>query len=223
MSSMVTSGVTQRSRKILSVVIFLAVMIIGAWFSTKAARFVTQTFSGNVTNSSAITFWSLYSPTDHSQEGEAGIAIQSTNYPPKEAVSPPGDVAAAPDVTVFDLDVEITGVGVLEDGSKTFVQRETLKKSARGAVQFVVTNKGEADSSKWQFRAALPTNPAYVFESEMQKPLAAQKKRTFTVIFDKLSKDKNNLVIEIFTLESRIKAKETNKINNIAEISIVVE
>jgi len=220
---MVTSDGTKKSRKILFFVIFLTVMIVGLWFSTKTAQFVTQTFSGSVLNSSAITLWSLYSPTDPPKNSEAGITIQSTNYPPKKTVSSYDATAAASDVTLFDLDVEITGIGILKDGGNTFVLRETLKDSERGAVKFIVTNKGETGSSEWQFRAALPTKPSYVFESKIQKPLAAKKKRTFTVTFDKLSKDKNNLVIEIFILDSRQEITKTNNINYRAEASIVIE
>lgn len=112
-----------------------------------------------------------------------------------------------------DLTVTITERGYLETGSSaSYVKADEVPDDKRGAIKFVVENKGTNVSGKWKFTAKVPTSPSYTFTSPEQNSINPGSRVEFVLGFDRAkSGDSQNITI---TVDSNEKVEESNEGNN---------
>lgn len=109
-----------------------------------------------------------------------------------------------------DLAVTITATGVTL-GNNAFFPTTEIPTDARGAVKFVVENKGGQVSGPWGFTANLPIegDSDYKYTAPLQRSLAAGEKIEFTLGFDEVLEEKTG-VIKITLLPASNTDKTTN-------------
>ena len=96
----------------------------------------------------------------------AGTQTNGT-YPIGGTVTTPGAPYGLP-----DLVVTITSVGYLATTSAdSFVASATVPNGSRPAVRFTIKNNGTNIAGPWRFSASIPTQTAYIFQSQPQQPL----------------------------------------------------
>lgn len=215
---------SQKINSVVSVILFIIAVIVGVWAATSAAQFIVRLPGfGSVAATSAITLWSVNSPTDPVTNRNAGISVQSSNYPPQPAVKK-SDVLALEEIReLSDLSVTIEAVGILAQDGKTVLARTTLQSTEQGAVRFSVANEGDVESPSWEFLAHLPTDPVYVHTSDAQKPLNPNKQRSYILIFDQLSLGEQKVEIEIRAIDPKKSAPDKSFTNNVAKVRVTIE
>ncbi len=133
----------------------------------------------------------------------------------KEPAAKPVTPPAPAKETYTDLNVQILGAGMLENGA--FGYTKTFSTDAQNAIRFDVANLGTKTSGNWSFTTLLPTGEVYT--SPVQAPLAPQAHVVFTLGFY-LDMPEGDVVTFTNTLSV---SGDTRTANNSASLSVVVE
>ncbi len=84
-----------------------------------------------------------------------------------------------------DLVVTINAIGYLASASTdSFIASSTVPHGSRPAVKFTIKNSGTNTAGAWRFNASIPTQSAYIFESEPQQQLAPNENIEYVLGFD---------------------------------------
>jgi hypothetical protein len=146
------------------------------------------------------------------------VATNTVTYP----VNIKGDGAPsseeAPVIPVTDLSVEIVRVGTSSQG--VFAQTTSFAQNDKVSVQFRVTNSSTHTLSNWTFSANIPTNPPYVFTSEIQPTLESGAQALLTMTFDSLAVGTGTVVITVDGIQA---IKEVSENNNADSVTITVQ
>lgn len=131
---------------------------------------------------------------------------QTTTTPAKPIQTAPGastnttyQVGSGPTtVTPYglsDLTVTIGAVGYLVTTSTdSFVGASVVPSGSRPAVKFTIKNIGTNWTGTWRFSASIPTQTAYVFESDPQQSLAPGESIDYTLGFDQALSGPSQLI-----------------------------
>lgn len=115
---------------------------------------------------------------------------QTTGVYPIGTTTAPGTAYGLP-----DLIVNITATGYLLSASAdSFVASTTVPSGARPAVRFSIKNIGTNVTGSWRFSASIPTQTAYIFQSQPQQTLGPGDSIDYTLGFDQANRGYNQMI-----------------------------
>jgi len=115
---------------------------------------------------------------------------QTTGTYPLGTTTAPGVAYGLP-----DLVVNITATGYLLSASAdTFIASSTVPSGARPAVRFTIKNIGTNVTGSWRFSASIPTQTAYIFQSQPQQTLGPGDSIDYTLGFDQANRGYNQMI-----------------------------
>jgi hypothetical protein len=120
-----------------------------------------------------------------------------------------------------DLVVNITAVGYLATTSPdSFVATSTVPASGRPAVKFTIKNIGTNVAGAWRFSASIPTQTAYIFQSQPQQILNPGDSIDYTLGFDQANRGSNQTISVTANFDHAIAEITVN--NNSASASLTI-
>jgi hypothetical protein len=144
---------------------------------------------------------------------------QTTNTYP---ITGTGTAASNPNGFV-DLAPRVIEIGVIDKTTGIFTASSTPARNpsnGRVAVRFAIENLGTKTSPQFAFNAVLPTYPAYIFSSDMQKELAPGDRIEYTIGFDSfVDASQGDVVINVDPTGG---INEKNKTNNVLHYTVYV-
>lgn len=130
-------------------------------------------------------------------------------------------VAAAPQTGLPDFVVTIDAIGYLATTSTdSFVTSTNAPAGTRPAVKFTIKNVGGSDASPWRFSASIPTQTAFIYQSQTQQPLASGDSIAYVLGFDQATKGPGQLISISANFDRSV--PESNPNNNSASAAITV-
>jgi len=228
----------------LAIVGFVAILFTGLWGTVQVVKLAPSVFS----NLAAVTsFTSIFVPnkeiTIDTQVSSDDNLIATVNEADSEDTRSPSNTDSRTSLTagertdeVFpisdsrsisnsngrvDLKATIISTGIV-DVNNVFTQTSSIGATEQGVIRFSVTNIGSKTSDNWTFNAVLPTFPMYIFHSTNQKALAPGDRIDFTLGFDQLNRGLTDGVITINVDPTGSILNESNRDNNIAQVTIQI-
>lgn len=120
-----------------------------------------------------------------------------------------------------DLAVTIRAVGYLTSTStNSFIATSTVTSGSRPAVTFTIKNIGTNVSGQWRFRASIPTQSSYIYESQLQQSLAPGDSIDYTLGFDQAIPGSGKIISVTANFDSAI--AESSAANNTASASLTI-
>lgn len=120
-----------------------------------------------------------------------------------------------------DLTVQITSIGYLTTTSgDSFVASTTVPKGNRPAIKFTVKNIGSNVMSSWRFTASIPTQTAYLYQSQMQQALNPGDSIDYTLGFDQATAGSNKSISIVVNPDHAV--AESNTGNNTATAVVTI-
>jgi len=120
-----------------------------------------------------------------------------------------------------DLIVTIKEVGFLATTSaESFVASSTVLAGSRPAVTFTIKNVGTAVSGPWRFSASIPTETAYIYQSQPQPALNPGDSIDYTLGFDQANAGSNKTISITANFDHAV--TESNANNNSASTKITI-
>lgn len=108
-----------------------------------------------------------------------------------------------------DLSVSLLGFGVIVNN--TFTPTSQINPSDTAAIKFKVANTGTNYSGAWRFRASLPANPTYIYESVAQQSLEPGAYIEYTLRFTNPAPNGGQISVQV---DPQNAVAESNEINN---------
>lgn len=167
-------------------------------------------------------------PTD---DDTNGTSTATTSAPVTRTPKPTTPVAGTPTYTTYpiitqpqsdpngkaDLTIRVIAYGLVDKNDGDFTERDEipqdLPSGRRGAIKFVIENKGtKKTGDDWNFTAKLPTSPSYTYTSPSQPDLYPGDKVEYVIGFDRIvNKDEASFTIEV---DPRDEVEESRENNN---------
>jgi CARDB len=120
-----------------------------------------------------------------------------------------------------DFVVTIDSIGYLPAPSAdSFVASSSVPAGSRPAVKFTVKNAGSGTSGSWRFSASIPTQTAYIYQSQPQQPLAPGDSIAYVLGFDQAKKGEGQTISISANIDNA--AAESIPDNNSASVKITV-
>lgn len=120
-----------------------------------------------------------------------------------------------------DLVVTIDAVGYLATTSaESFIASSTVPTMSRPAVKFTIKNIGTNVSGPWRFSASIPTQSAYIYQSQSQQPLNPGDSIEYTLGFDQANKGADQTVSVTANFDNAVLESTTN--NNSASTKVTI-
>ena len=120
-----------------------------------------------------------------------------------------------------DLVVNITGVGYLANASAdSFIASSTVPVGSRPAVTFTIKNIGTNVTGLWRFSATIPTQTAYLYQSQYQQSLLPGDSIDYTLGFDQANKGAGQTISITANFDHSI--GESNGNNNSASTKVTI-
>lgn len=127
----------------------------------------------------------------------------------------------APASKLPDLTVRINAVGYLTTASAdSFVASSTVPAGSRPAVSFTIKNIGAGATGAWRFSASIPTQNAYIYQSQPQQSLGYGDSIEYTLGFDQSNKGTDQMISITANFDHAVGESDTN--NNSAATKITV-
>ena len=121
-----------------------------------------------------------------------------------------------------DLVVDITAVGYLATTSAdSFVASSTVPAGSRPAVKFVIKNIGAGTAGPWRWSASIPTQTAYVYQSQTQQALYPGDSIEYTLGFDQANKGANQTISITANFDRAIPESNTQNDSASAKLTIL--
>ncbi len=121
-----------------------------------------------------------------------------------------------------DLVVHITAVGYLATTSAdSFVANATVPNGSRPAVRFTIKNVGTNIAGAWRFSASIPTQTAYIFQSQPQQALAPGDSIDYTLGFDQANKGSNQTISVTANFDNAVAESDTTNNSTSAVVTIL--
>lgn len=122
-----------------------------------------------------------------------------------------------------DLELTILATGILDRSrNREFVERDEVDENDTVAIKFQVKNVGTKTSDEWWYRAELPTDPNFTYDSEEQLELKPGERMEFILAFTDIEEDGGIAEVEIEIDPSR-DLDETTRSNNRETVEINVD
>jgi hypothetical protein len=119
-----------------------------------------------------------------------------------------------------DLFVNIDAIGYLATSSaESFVASSTVPSGNRPAIRFTIKNIGTNVSGVWRFNATIPTDTAYLYESQLQQSLYPGDRIEYTLGFDQAHKGAQTISV---TANFDRVVHESNRDNNSASAKVTI-
>lgn len=133
-----------------------------------------------------------------------------------------GGTGSAPTLYGFpDLIVTIKGVGYLASASAdSFVATSTVPNGSRPAVSFTIKNVGTNSTGTWRFSASIPTQSAYIYQSQPQQSLNPGDSIDYTLGFDQANKGSGQMISITANFDRAV--TESNLNNNSASATLTI-
>lgn len=205
----------------LAVVGFAALIGASMWLAAYSARYVPEVVTR--VSSAAVYLGSLVIPSSTASLSVVPTPVASTTLVsevrPAEATKPDAPKPTKPkpatttgsrtNTTVQisgattspalsglpDLIVTINAVGYLASSTTdSFVASTTVPGGMRPAVSFTIKNVGTNAIGAWRFSAIIPTQVAYLYQSQPQQPLAPGDSIDYTLGFDQATRGADKMV-----------------------------
>ncbi len=120
-----------------------------------------------------------------------------------------------------DLTVSINAIGYLTTTSAdSFVASSTVPAGSRPAVNFTIKNIGAGITGAWRFSASIPTQSAYIYQSQSQQSLGSGDSIEYTLGFDQSNKGTDQMISITANFDHAVGESDTN--NNSAATKITV-
>jgi len=231
----------------LAVVGFIALIGASIWLAVYSARYV-PTVTGRI-GSAAVFLSSLFAPASEPSLSVVPTTIAPTTIPPDEKNSTPAGPAAAtlskPAPTTAgektsgtyqisgpvaptvlsglpDLIVTINAIGYFTVCSDTnsFVASSTVPSGKCPAITFTIKNVGTNVSGSWRFSASIPTQTAYIYQSQPQQSLNPGDSIEYTLGFDQAIAGTNKMISITANFDGTV--AESNPDNNSASAQLTI-
>lgn len=236
----------------LAVVGFVALVAAGIWLAVYSSRYVptvvnnagaAAVYLGSVFTRSTASLSVVPAPIASSTISST-VASSTTSTAPTTGVTPaattPGDKtggtyliggATTPVLTGLpDLITVINNVGYLATTSAdSFIAASTVPAGGRPAVSFTIKNVGTNATGAWCFSASIPTQTAYIYQSQPQQSLNPGDSIDYTLGFDQANRGSGQTISisanisnpsNIGTCASTI--TESNSNNNSASATVTI-
>ncbi|MDO8624086.1 MAG: CARDB domain-containing protein [bacterium] len=234
----------------LAIVGFIALVGLGIWLAIYSARFVPATMNRLGAAAVALTSIfrpgdaSLSVVPNNTSTttlpfafGNSTATSTATTTPPKPSTGsnsgtkpgqqtggtyPIGGSASSTPFGQPDLVTSILAVGYLASSTTdSFVATSTVPAHGRAAVKFLIKNVGtNIISAGWRFSASIPTQSAYIFQSQSQQGLNPSDSIEYILGFDQANPG-NNQTISITADFDRL-VGESNENNNSASANLII-
>lgn len=120
-----------------------------------------------------------------------------------------------------DFVVSIDAIGYLATSSAdSFIASSTVPNGNRPAVRFTIRNAGTNVSGAWRFSASIPTQTAYIFQSQPQQPLAPGDSIAYTLGFDQANRGTGQTVSITANFDKAV--TESNADNDSASAKLTI-
>ena len=120
-----------------------------------------------------------------------------------------------------DLLVHINAIGYLATTSAdSFVASSTVPAGSRPAVHFTIQNAGGTATGAWRFSASIPTQTAYIYQSEPQQSLNPGDSIEYTLGFDQANAGAGQTISITANFDHAV--SESNTDNNSASAKITI-
>lgn len=173
--------------------------------------------------STTISFGATSTAPAVSSTGNVSVParVPSAGTPTSETIPLGSTTPVAAPSGLPDLQTSITAVGYLATTSAdSFVASATVPVGSRPAVKFTIKNIGTNVTGPWRFSASIPTQTAYIFQSDLQQSLAPGDSIDYTLGFDQANRGSNQTISVTANFDNTV--GESNKNNNSASASITV-
>ncbi len=234
----------------LAVTGFIALVTLGIWFAIYSTRFVPRVvdriglaavYLGSVftpssepslsvvpTASTTIPFDEASSTISTSAEAGSTTAAQTTRTPlpttagdETHATYPLSGTSTPALSGLPDLITKINAVGYLATSSAdSFVASTTVPAGGRAAVSFTIKNIGTNATGPWRFSASIPTQTAYIFQSEPQQSLNPGDSIDYTLGFDQANTGAGKTISVTANFDHAV--TESNTDNNSASAQVTI-
>ncbi|MBI5405937.1 hypothetical protein HY972_02780 [Candidatus Kaiserbacteria bacterium] len=239
----------QTATNVLAVVGFIAIIGASLWLAAYSTRFVPSVagrigsaavYLGSIFSSSEEPALSVVSTPAASSTITFGEAVLTTTdeitlpvTPPKAPAPTPGAktsnvyslgsaTTTAPAVQggLPDLIVNIDAIGYLATTSaESFIASSTVPVHNRPAVAFTIKNVGTGATGTWRWSASIPTQTAYIYQSQPQQSLNPGDRIDYTLGFDQANKGAQTISI---TANFDRAVVESNSNNNSASVNVTI-
>jgi len=206
----------------LAVVGFVALIASSFWLAVYAARFVPTVVNG--AGEAAVYLGSLFirtmpanrtvlsvvpTPTASTTlifETASMVSTSSQPSPPLKknamtAGTKTSDIYQISGTTtpalfgLSDLIVNINAVGYLGAASTdSFIASSTVPADSRPAINFTIKNIGTNTTGTWRFSASIPTQTAYIYQSQPQQSLLPGDSIDYTLGFDQAIRGSDKMI-----------------------------
>lgn len=120
-----------------------------------------------------------------------------------------GNSGGSTTVYKADLSVRLISFGIML--GDTFTPTTSINPGDTVAIRFEIKNSGNKASSAWRFRATLPADPTYVYDSVVQQSLGAGDYVVYTLKFTNLAQGGGIISV---VADSTSAVAESNELNN---------
>jgi len=121
-----------------------------------------------------------------------------------------------------DFIVTINEVGYLTTSTTdSFVASSTVPTGNRPAVKFTIKNVGTNTTGSWRFSASIPTQTAYIFQSQPQQSLSPGDSIDYTLGFDQANRGSNQTISITANFDHAVAESNSDNNSNSAKITIL--
>jgi hypothetical protein len=121
-----------------------------------------------------------------------------------------------------DLMVKINAVGYLATTSaESFVATSTVPNGSRPAVNFTIKNIGTNVTGAWSFSASIPTQTAYIYQSQPQQSLAPGDSIDYTLGFDQSNKGPGQIIFISANFDRAVSESNFDNNNTSTQVTIL--
>ncbi len=225
----------------LAAVGFIALVGAGVWLAIYSTRFVPNIVNG--AGEAAVQFGAWFMPNHKSDSslstasttisfGTSATSTSSNQTTPSKQVSTTAgektsDVyqisgTTTPSLYGFpDLIVNINATGYLTTSSTdSFVATSTIHSNNRPAISFTIKNIGTNATGLWRFSASIPTQNAYIYQSQLQQSLNPGESIDYILGFDQPNTGVDKTIS--ITANSDNSVRESHTDNNSSSVKITI-
>ncbi len=232
---------------VLAVIGFIALTGAGMWLAVYSTRFVPSVV--NRIGAAAVYLGSVFRSSEKSNLSVVPTLVASTTLPfdgasstvpaktptippPKRVPTTAGsETSGAYQIGTTttpssrfglpDLVVTVDAIGYLATTSAdSFVASSTVPAGSRPAIRFTIKNVGMNGAGAWRFSASIPTQTAYIYESQPQQPLNPGDSIDYTLGFDQPNKGANETISITANFDHAV--AESNPNNNSASAQVTI-
>lgn len=236
----------QAAIRVLAVIGFIALIGAGMWLAVYSTRFVPSVV--NRIGAAAVYLGSVFRPSEAPNLSIVPTPVASTTLPfdgasstipAKTPATTPakrvpttagsetsgayqiGTTTPSSRLGLPDLIVTVNAIGYLATTSAdSFVASSTVPAGSRPAIRFTIKNVGTNVAGTWRFSASIPTQTAYIYQSQPQQSLNPGDSIDYTLGFDHPIPGFEKMISVTANFDHAV--AESNSSNNSASAKITI-